>query len=148
MVEGYAEPAVPSITAWEKDGLQVAFDFSKPAGSPGVTDIDATYTNSGTETVSDFALQVGSVAYSHLLLFLNMSLANMSQRRMAIAGPLSIDARNPSLCSPPRKQVHLLLSSSVTTPFVLWLLCRSAATSSHKPRRSCHMGWSESDLEG
>mmetsp|Transcript_5047 Transcript_5047/g.14511 ORF Transcript_5047/g.14511 Transcript_5047/m.14511 type:complete len:886 (-) Transcript_5047:647-3304(-) len=62
------EPAVPSITAWEKDGLQVAFDFSKPAGSPGVTDIDATYTNSGTETVSDFALQAAVPKFMSLRL--------------------------------------------------------------------------------
>ena len=57
-----AAPVFPSITAWEKDGLRVAFDFSKAAASPEVTDIDATYTNSGVETASDFALQVSSPA--------------------------------------------------------------------------------------
>ena len=38
------QPAFPSITAWEKDGIRVAFDFSKPSGQPAVTDITATYT--------------------------------------------------------------------------------------------------------
>jgi len=51
------QPAFPSITAWEKDGLRVAFDFSKPPGQPAVTDITATYTTASGE-VSDFTLQV------------------------------------------------------------------------------------------
>ena len=36
----------------------MAFEFSKPPGSPEVTNIDAIYTNSGSDTASDFALQV------------------------------------------------------------------------------------------
>lgn len=55
------QPQFPPITAWEKDGLQVGFEFAKPAGAPGATDITATYTNSGADTVSDFTLQVGLV---------------------------------------------------------------------------------------
>ena len=52
-----AAPAFPSVTAWEKDGLRIAFDFGKPPGQPAVTDITATYTTSGA-AVSDFSLQV------------------------------------------------------------------------------------------
>ena len=51
------QPTFPSITAWEKDGLRVAFDFSKPPGQPAVTDITATYTTAS-GAVSDFTLQV------------------------------------------------------------------------------------------
>ncbi len=53
-----AAPAFPPITAWEKDGLRVGFEFSKPPGNPQATEIVATYTNSGSETASDFTLQV------------------------------------------------------------------------------------------
>lgn len=51
----------PSVTAWEKDGLRIAFDFSKPLGQPAVTDIVATYSTSGA-AVSDFSLQACTVA--------------------------------------------------------------------------------------
>ena len=63
---GAAAPAAvevrtfPSVTAWEKDGLKIAFDFSKPPGQPAVTDIVATYSTSGA-AVSDFSLQVCTV---------------------------------------------------------------------------------------
>ena len=58
----------PSVTAWEKDGLKIAFDFSKPPGQPAVTDIVATYSTSGA-AVSDFSLQVCAVVvylYKHV----------------------------------------------------------------------------------
>jgi hypothetical protein len=51
-----AAPAFPSITAWEKDGVRVALDFSKPPGQPAVTDITATYTTASS-AISDFTLQ-------------------------------------------------------------------------------------------
>ena len=51
-----AAPAFPSITAWEKDGIRIAFDFSKPPGQPAVTDITGTYTTAST-AISDFTLQ-------------------------------------------------------------------------------------------
>ena len=54
-----AAPAFPSVTAWEKDGIRIVFDFSKAPGQPAVTDITATYITSGAP-VSDFALQVGA----------------------------------------------------------------------------------------
>lgn len=55
-------PRFPPITAWEKDGLRVSFEFDKPAGTPTATEITATYTNSGDEHVSDFTLQVHPAA--------------------------------------------------------------------------------------
>ena len=51
------QPAFPPITAWEMDGIRVAFEFSKPPGQPAVTDITATYTTAST-AASDFTLQV------------------------------------------------------------------------------------------
>ncbi len=53
-------PEFPPITAWEKDGLRVEFQFSKPLGTPSSTEVSATYANSGGEAVSDFTLQVGT----------------------------------------------------------------------------------------
>lgn len=53
-------PEFPPITAWEKDGLRVEFQFSKPPGTPSSTEVSATYANSGGDAVSDFTLQVGT----------------------------------------------------------------------------------------
>ena len=55
-------PQFPPITAWEKDGLRVSFEFDKPAGTPSATEVMATYTNSGNDNVSDFTLQVHTAA--------------------------------------------------------------------------------------
>ena len=52
-----AVPAFPSVTAWEKDGLKIVFEFGKPAGQAAITDITTTYTTSGAP-VTDFSLQV------------------------------------------------------------------------------------------
>ena len=51
-------PAFPPITAFSKEGINVAFAFSKPPGQPNVTDITATYTNSDAAPVTGFSLQV------------------------------------------------------------------------------------------
>ena len=55
-----SEPQHPPLTAFDKDGLRVVFAFSRNAAQAGATDITATYTNSGSTTVTDFALQVHS----------------------------------------------------------------------------------------
>lgn len=52
-------PQFEPITAFEKDGIRVVFRLSKPAGQESVTDIEALFSNSTGEPVTDFSLQVG-----------------------------------------------------------------------------------------
>lgn len=52
-----AGPSFPSIVAFEKDGLRINFDFSKPAANSQQTTIKATYTNSGPAPFTDFVFQ-------------------------------------------------------------------------------------------
>ena len=54
----------PTTKVFEKEGIVVSFDFSKPPGRPPVTDITATYTNTGLSHVTDFTLQVGTLLCS------------------------------------------------------------------------------------
>ena len=67
-----SQPAPPSppqfepITAYEKDGIRVVFRLSKPAGQDSITDIEALYSNTSGEAVTDFSLQVSSDATSSL----------------------------------------------------------------------------------
>ncbi len=51
-------PQFEPITAFEKDGIRVVFKLSKPPGQESVTDIEASYSNSGGQAISDFSLQV------------------------------------------------------------------------------------------
>ncbi len=51
-------PQFEPITAFEKGGIRVVFKLSKPAGQESVTDIEASYSNSSSEAVTDFSLQV------------------------------------------------------------------------------------------
>ncbi|DBA97265.1 TPA: hypothetical protein ACH3X1_015011 [Trebouxia sp. C0004] len=51
-------PQFEPITAFEKDGIRVVFKLSKPAGQESVTDIEASYSNSSSEAITDFSLQV------------------------------------------------------------------------------------------
>lgn len=53
-----AAPAFPSIPVFNTDGITITFAFSKPAGNPQVTDIEATFVNAGLAPVTDFSLQV------------------------------------------------------------------------------------------
>jgi len=43
---------------YQKNGILITFDFSKPPGAPGLTDIKATYTGTGGATITNFSLQV------------------------------------------------------------------------------------------
>jgi hypothetical protein len=52
----------PPVQVFDKDGINVTFEFTKAAGNPQVTDIDATYSNSGPSPVTEFTLQVGREA--------------------------------------------------------------------------------------
>ena len=54
-------PQYEPITAYEKDGIRVVFRFSKSAGQESVTDIEASYSNTSSQPVSDFSLQVSKV---------------------------------------------------------------------------------------
>ena len=49
---------IPSITAWEKDGLKVVFDFSKNPANPNVLTILLTATNSTPMPMNDFLFQI------------------------------------------------------------------------------------------
>ncbi len=51
-------PQFEPITAFEKDGIRAVFKLSKPAGQESVTDIEASYSNSSSEAITDFSLQV------------------------------------------------------------------------------------------
>lgn len=54
-----AQPlSFPPVTVFEKDGISITFAFSKPAGQPALTDIIATFNNSGGSQITGFALQV------------------------------------------------------------------------------------------
>ena len=53
-----AAPAFPPITVFDKDGVRVGFAFTKTPGQPALTDITATFTNSGAAPVTGFSLQV------------------------------------------------------------------------------------------
>lgn len=58
-LNGSAEPrSWPTTKVFEKDGIVVEFDFSMPEGRPTVTDIRATYSNTGASTITNFSLQV------------------------------------------------------------------------------------------
>ena len=67
-----SQPAPPSppqyepITAYEKDGIQVVFRLRKPAGQDSITDIEALYSNTSGQAITDFSLQVSSDATSSL----------------------------------------------------------------------------------
>ncbi|KAK9838207.1 hypothetical protein WJX84_012119, partial [Apatococcus fuscideae] len=63
-----AEFQHPPLTAFEKDGLQVVFTFKPQLSQPGLTDITATYTNAGSEPVSDFSLQAAVPKFMQLRL--------------------------------------------------------------------------------
>lgn len=54
-----SSPQFEPITAYEKDGIRVVFRLSKPAGQESVTDIEALYSNTGGQAITDFSLQVG-----------------------------------------------------------------------------------------
>lgn len=51
-------PQFEPITAFEKDSIRVVFKLSKPAGQESVTDIEALYSNSSNDAITDFSLQV------------------------------------------------------------------------------------------
>ena len=53
-------PQYEPVTAYEKDGIRVVFRLSKPAGQESVTDIEASYSNTSSQPISDFSLQVGN----------------------------------------------------------------------------------------
>jgi hypothetical protein len=53
-----AAPAFPPITVFDKDGVRVGFAFTKTPGQPALTDITATFTNSGAAPITGFSLQV------------------------------------------------------------------------------------------
>lgn len=53
-----SSPQFEPITAFEKDGIRVVFRLSKPAGQDSVTDIEALYSNSSGQPITDFSLQV------------------------------------------------------------------------------------------
>ena len=62
-----AAPAFPPITVFDKDGVRVGFAFSKTPGQPALTDIAATFTNSGAAPVTGFSLQVRLPIYQTCL---------------------------------------------------------------------------------
>ena len=73
-------PEYEPITAYEKDGIRVVFRFSKSAGQDAVTDIEASYSNTSSQPVSDFSLQVSKVQLAlhhreHKALALHVSLS-------------------------------------------------------------------------
>lgn len=47
----------PRTKVYEKNGVVVHFDFSKPAAQPSVTDITASYSTTASSPVSKFSLQ-------------------------------------------------------------------------------------------
>lgn len=54
-------PPVPTTyqrVVFNKEGVSIAFAFSKPPGQPAVTDISASISNNGSATVAGFVLQV------------------------------------------------------------------------------------------
>ena len=51
-------PQIEPFTAFEKDGIRVVFQASKPAGQEAVTDITASYSNASGQAISNFSLQV------------------------------------------------------------------------------------------
>ena len=53
-----SSPQFEPITAYEKDGIRVVFRLSKPAGHDSVTDIEALYSNTSGQAITDFSLQV------------------------------------------------------------------------------------------
>ena len=55
-------PQFEPITAYEKGGIRVVFKLSKPAGQDSVTDIEALYSNTSGQAITDFSLQVSSDA--------------------------------------------------------------------------------------
>lgn len=61
-------PQFEPITAYEKDGIRVVFRLSKPAGQDSVTDIEALYSNTSGQPVTDFSLQVGLEGYVMFML--------------------------------------------------------------------------------
>lgn len=61
-------PQFEPITAFEKDGIRVVFKLSKPAGQESVTDIEASYSNSGHEAITDFSLQAAVPKFMQLRL--------------------------------------------------------------------------------
>eukprot|EP00878_Enallax_costatus_P018020 GHUV01018946.1.p1 GENE.GHUV01018946.1~~GHUV01018946.1.p1 ORF type:complete len:448 (+),score=223.83 GHUV01018946.1:2050-3393(+) len=63
-----ATPAAATLSVLDQDGLSVRFACSKTPGQPGSTDILATYSNSGLDTISDFNLQAAVPKYMQLRL--------------------------------------------------------------------------------
>ncbi|KAA6427411.1 MAG: AP-1 complex subunit gamma-1 [Trebouxia sp. A1-2] len=61
-------PRFEPITAFEKDGIRVIFKLSKPAGQESVTDIEASYSNSSSEAITDFSLQAAVPKFMQLRL--------------------------------------------------------------------------------
>ncbi|KAK9830950.1 hypothetical protein WJX81_001389 [Elliptochloris bilobata] len=52
-----APAALPSVTAFERDGVRAVLAFRKPPGAPAHTEVTATYTNAGAAPVTGFTLQ-------------------------------------------------------------------------------------------
>ncbi|KAK9904228.1 hypothetical protein WJX75_007294 [Coccomyxa subellipsoidea] len=63
-----AAPAFPPITVFDKDGVRVGFAFTKTPGQPALTDITATFTNSGAAPVTGFSLQAAVPKFMQLKL--------------------------------------------------------------------------------
>ena len=53
-------PQYEPVTAYEKEGIRVVFRLSKPAGQESVIDIEASYSNTSSQPISNFSLQVGN----------------------------------------------------------------------------------------
>lgn len=62
-----SSPQFEPITAYEKDGIRVVFRLSKPAGQDAVTDIEALYSNTSGQPITDFSLQVGLEGFVMLM---------------------------------------------------------------------------------
>lgn len=58
----------PSIVVYEGNGVQIAFDFEKPADMPHVTNISAKYVNTGSIPVENFTVQVAVPKFMQLQL--------------------------------------------------------------------------------
>eukprot|EP00898_Chlorokybus_atmophyticus_P001919 jgi/Chlat1/2728/Chrsp182S02896 len=58
--------AFPSITAFQRGGLMVQFDFTKAAGAPQTSIIKATYSNSSPQPFSEFVLQAAVPKFMQL----------------------------------------------------------------------------------
>lgn len=77
-----SSPHFEPITAYEKDGIRVVFRLSKPAGQESVTDIEALYSNTGGQAITDFSLQVGMDACSALRDLLSATVPILVQQCM------------------------------------------------------------------